>query len=137
MLRRYKDMNFLVQILYMEEQFFVMRRNFRHMQSDILKFSLLPRLFLLPIGCLLLLFLVCRRISAVFTYLSIFLSFYPLSAPPDGGKRLRACEQGSWNVAKPIFFREVKKVVGEREKREVIQLHMAKIMTYYVLLLLF
>ena len=92
----------------MEEQFFVMRRNFRHMQSDILKFSLLPRL-----------------------------SFYPLSAPPDGGKRLRACEQGSWNVAKPIFFREVKKVVGEREKREVIQLHMAKFMTYYVLLLLF
>ena len=81
--------------------------------------------------------LIAGAAAPFFIFPSIYFSFYPLSAPPDGGKRLRACEQGSWNVAKPIFFREVKKVVGEREKREVIQLHMAKIMTYYVLLLLF
>ena len=121
----------------MEEQFFVMRRNFRHMQSDILKFSLLPRLFSPPDRVSLASFPCLPAHQRRFHLPFHFFSFYPLSAPPDGGKRLMACEQGSWNVAKPIFFREVKKVVGEREKREVIQLHMAKIMTYYVLLLLF
>ena len=67
---------------------------FRHMQTDISKFSLLPRHFLLNKRVhWLYKFLDCRRISAVFYFFSIYLSICPLSAPPDGGKRLMASEQ--------------------------------------------
>mgnify|MGYP007127282371 FL=1 len=68
---------------------------FRHMQADIPQFPLLPRLFLLngrenwlhkfP--------LIAGAAAPFFIFPSIYFSFYPLSAPPDGGKRLTASEQ--------------------------------------------
>ena len=67
---------------------------FRHMQEDITQFPLLPRLFYYMgerIGCIN--SLIAGAAAPFFIFPSIYFSFYPLSAPPDGGKRLTASEQ--------------------------------------------
>ena len=57
--------------------------------------------------------LIAGAIAPFFIFPSIYLSFYPLNAPPDGGKCLTASEQiGEYSGE--IFFREVRKIAGEK-----------------------
>ena len=57
--------------------------------------------------------LIAGAAAPFFIFPSIYFSFYPLSAPPDGGKRLRRANK----LGEPsgeIFFREVRKIAGEK-----------------------
>lgn len=90
--------------------------NIRHMQPPYLFTTLAPSAFFRMGKYLAGVCSLIAGASAPFTpSLSIFLSFYPLSAPPEGGKRLTASQQGRYVVGE-VSFRVENKVTGAGER---------------------